>query len=144
MPAMLLHSRIRLHAEAWILCLRFRMLLWRWPVRAVLAEAQRLTPPWNGSVRGTGDGPELAWAIHRAARLSPGSTCLVRALALHVMLARRGLASVLRIGAARAQDGDMEAHAWVEHAGQVLLGGDGQDRYVALLSLEFPCSHRSS
>jgi hypothetical protein len=67
-------------------------------------------------------------ALNRAARFSPGQpSCLPRALALWWLLRRSGIAAELRIGARRAA-GRLEAHAWVEHAGQVL--GDQADVHV--------------
>ena len=46
-------------------------------------------------------------------------TCLQRSILLRWWLARRGIASSLRFGV-RKRDGTLEAHAWVEHTGQVL------------------------
>ena len=46
-------------------------------------------------------------------------TCLQRSIFLRWWLARRGIASSLRFGV-RKRDGKLEAHAWVEHVGQVL------------------------
>jgi hypothetical protein len=43
--------------------------------------------------------------------------CLVRSLVLQWMLARRGIASTLRLGV-RRENGRMFAHAWVERAGE--------------------------
>jgi hypothetical protein len=40
-------------------------------------------------------------------------TCLPRSLVLHLMLARMGIKSELRIGVRKA-DGRLQAHAWVE------------------------------
>ncbi|OFV94540.1 MAG: hypothetical protein A3H28_11795 [Acidobacteria bacterium RIFCSPLOWO2_02_FULL_61_28] len=61
-------------------------------------------------------------------------TCLEKALLLIRILRQRGLEADLRIGTAKT-DGRFEAHAWVEHRGQVLLGGP-VERYSPLLPLE--------
>ena len=61
-------------------------------------------------------------------------TCLEKALLLIRILRQRGLEADLRIGTAKT-DGRFEAHAWVEHRGQVLLGGP-VERYSSLLPLE--------
>lgn len=53
-----------------------------------------------------------------AARRSPfPATCLTRSLLLQWMLRRRGVAAELRIGVRLAQ-GALDAHAWVEVAGE--------------------------
>jgi Transglutaminase-like superfamily len=57
----------------------------------------------------------VRWAVAAASRLLPLRTaCLGQALATHVMLRRRGHASLFRIGVFRAPGGRLEAHAWVE------------------------------
>lgn len=65
--------------------------------------------------------PRLLGAVDRASRRL-GLTCLPRALAAHALLARRGIRTDLRIGVARTAGSPLEAHAWVEREGVVLLG----------------------
>jgi hypothetical protein len=66
----------------------------------------------------------IGWAIDAAARLMPGRNCLCDALAADVMLGRRGLQSILRLGVKkRDQPGvPLEAHAWVESEGAIVAG----------------------
>lgn len=62
-------------------------------------------------------------AVEGASRRIPGSsTCLARALTAHAMLSRRGIPAELRIGVRPPGKGDLEAHAWVEAGGQVVIG----------------------
>jgi Transglutaminase-like superfamily len=49
------------------------------------------------------------------------AVCLPRALAAQAMLRRRGIASRLCLGVARA-DRSLSAHAWVEIGGKVIVG----------------------
>jgi len=63
--------------------------------------------------------------IAGVARRLPGrTTCLVDALAADVMLRRYGHASVIRFGVRPPGTGPrpLDAHAWIEHAGTVVLG----------------------
>lgn len=55
-------------------------------------------------------------------RLFPDRPCLVQALAARWLLARRGIAADLHIGVLK-NDGALEAHAWLERSGRVLVGG---------------------
>jgi hypothetical protein len=72
----------------------------------------------------------VAWAVAAAARRLPrwSSGCLPQALAAETLLARRGYRPELRIGvrASRlgrpAREPALEAHAWVELEGAVLVG----------------------
>ena len=58
--------------------------------------------------------------------------CLPRALAAQAMLRRRGIASRLCLGVAREPDG-LEAHAWVELAQDVVVGGGEAPRFTRLV-----------
>lgn len=77
---------------------------------------------------------QVAWAVEAASRRIPGTTCLPRAMAAHLLLGQRGQPSGLRLGVARKSDGALEAHAWVEVQGRVVIGGgvEGFDRFVPL------------
>ena len=65
----------------------------------------------------------LAWSVRRVARIVPDATCLTRALALQVILARRGIPVELVLGVSRSASKEFLAHAWLEKDGQILIGG---------------------
>jgi hypothetical protein len=75
---------------------------------------------------------DVTWAVRRVSRAVPGATCLTQALAAQVLLSRRGYASRLRIGVARAADNGLRAHAWLESDGVVVFGGSGFEAYTPL------------
>jgi hypothetical protein len=50
-------------------------------------------------------------------------TCLIQALAAQTLLHRWGHSTSLRIGIAKGATGQLEAHAWVETQGKIVLGG---------------------
>jgi hypothetical protein len=52
---------------------------------------------------------------------------LTRALTVQGMLARLGCQSRLHVGVVRGLQGQMEAHAWVECAGRLLIGGTASE-----------------
>ena len=58
-------------------------------------------------------------------------TCLKKALVLYRLLRRRGMAVELVVGVTKAE-GKFEAHAWLEHRGQVIGEGPAVDRYAPL------------
>lgn len=65
------------------------------------------------------------WAVEAAGRrLLSRNPCLPRALAVLILFRRGGEPAELRLGVAREADGLVEAHAWIESAGQVVIGGD--------------------
>lgn len=86
--------------------------------------------PEQGS-RATAD--ELVWCIEAAKQYLPAATCLTCSMAAQVLLRRNGYTSTLRIGVARGGRGDLEAHAWVECDGRVVVGEvDNLNRYTPL------------
>ena len=75
--------------------------------------------------------------VSAAARHSPfPSTCLERSLALWWLLARRGVASQLRIGV-RKSGQRFEAHAWVEREGVAVGEPQGLHLHYAPFAEEF-------
>ncbi|HEY5959576.1 MAG TPA: lasso peptide biosynthesis B2 protein [Polyangiaceae bacterium] len=66
---------------------------------------------------------DIVWAVEGVSRTFPERfTCLSRAVAVAYMLSRRGHACHLRIGVLPSVDGQLDAHAWVEHSGNVIVG----------------------
>lgn len=82
------------------------------------------------------------WAARRigratflAARFIPFASCLTRAQACQVLLARRGLASTLCLGVRRNSEGALLAHAWLVSDGAIVTGTEGADlRSFSLLA----------
>jgi hypothetical protein len=77
-----------------------------------------------------------AYCVELASRLYPlRATCLKKAVALYALLSRKGFDVQLVIGAAR-QGERLDAHAWLEHQGQIILGAPAPGRYSTLCALE--------
>jgi hypothetical protein len=72
------------------------------------------------------------WAVMVASWYVPKATCLTQALAAQVLLGRHGYPTQLRVGVARGEGGRLEAHAWVENQGKVIVGGEDLSRYTLL------------
>lgn len=80
---------------------------------------------------------EVVRAVEMAGRHVPAvcSTCLTQALVAQLLLSRRGLEALLRIGVVKTEHGKIEAHAWVESGGRVVIGGHELERYNTLATL---------
>jgi hypothetical protein len=139
---------------------RFRAL--SWSERRVLILAMLLLPLFHIGLRILGLPRLLAW-IARSPAFGRGShsredlatigalvdiagnhgpfpaTCLTRSLLLHWLLRCRGVDSDLRIGV-RFSAGKLEAHAWLEHAGEPL--NDQQDIAAQFAPFHGPLSRR--
>src|SRR5437867_5183415 len=106
------HERALL-VEAWALFVLVGVALRIVSLRRLLAIARRFRPAHHASpLPPVG---RVVWLTEIAAqRFGSSPTCLKSALVLWWVLGRRGVPAVLHIGVAR-QDGQLAAHAWVEH-----------------------------
>ena len=73
----------------------------------------------------SGDSPsQIVWAVNSISRYLPGEVkCLTRALATQTLMLQQGYSPQLRIGVAKESFGKLEAHAWVEYQGHIIIGG---------------------
>ena len=79
----------------------------------------------------------IAWAVRVASRYVPAATCLSQALAARMLLKQQGYPARLHIGVAKGERGQLEAHAWVESEGSIVVGNSRDlSRYTPLPSLE--------
>lgn len=77
----------------------------------------------SGSTGAPEDVDRIVWSVSAAGWLVLGPRpCLPLAMATQWLLQRRGFASDLRLGAMRDAAGRLEAHAWVERDGRILIG----------------------
>jgi hypothetical protein len=66
---------------------------------------------------------KIVWAVNVSCKLMPGTVkCLARALTTKVLLERRGCSCELKIGVAKNNAAQLEAHAWIEFQGYVIIG----------------------
>ncbi len=75
----------------------------------------------------------IVWAVTVASRYVPKATCFTQALAVHALLQRGGHPTQIHIGVAKSDESQVEAHAWVECQGRVVVGGSDTARYAPLL-----------
>lgn len=80
---------------------------------------------------------KIVWTVNKVTRYVPGAKCLARALTTQVLMRRYGHSGELRLGVAKAGTGKLEAHAWIESQGLVIIGNiPDLSRYMPLPSLE--------
>ncbi len=108
-----------------------RVVLWLVPYRVARRWFDRAPGP--NAVVDVRRAYGVANEVRRASRSVPRASCFTQALAARRWLAHHGLENELRIGVARKPDGSPEAHAWIEVAGQVVLGDvPGLERFGRL------------
>jgi hypothetical protein len=119
-----LRAAVRLFA----MTVALRLLPYRW-------FRQRIRPGQNRprQVRPQYSPQQIVRAVERAATVVPLAKCIAEAAVARDLMARYGHAASLRIGVVNTQRG-LEAHAWLEASGQVLLGGTDSFQRFAVLS----------
>jgi hypothetical protein len=93
--------------------------LWVLPfkvARRVLARGAKRSPAAHAT-------PErIGWAVSAARYFVPKGNCLPQALAAESLLLRHGHPVEFRIGVVKTDRDRLEAHAWVESAGRLVVG----------------------
>ena len=116
-----------------------RIVLWLLPFRLVRQLLAGFADEFGASqTRGPIFPDRVVWAVMVASRYAPAATCLTQALATKVLLSRNGYHAVVRIGVARSEAGEFQAHAWVESDGSVVIGGSESSlkRYTPLATAD--------
>lgn len=129
--------RVLLRASGTLLAVRAALRLL--PFATVRRLLSRLARP--GAARQAAPDPAtVGWAVETAGRrLLSSHPCLPQALTAQLLLARAGHTSRLRIGVARPGPEAMEAHAWVECGGEIVVGHlADHGSYTPLSDLERP------
>jgi len=127
------HTQRRLWLQTFALLWAIRLGLWLLPfavVRRALTRLGRHAASHRLSLN------ELSHALTVLQRYVPFSTCLVQALTAHILLLRHGERAALHLGVTKTGVQHLQAHAWVECRGRVLVGELADlSRYTPL-----PCS----
>ena len=104
------------------LVLLIRLGLWLWPAQSVTFLGCYRRSPW---LQGKGIYPvsTIVWAVERSDSLPLGQMkCLGRALVTQTLMVLFGYKSNVCFGVARENDNQIEAHAWVEYQGKIIIG----------------------
>jgi hypothetical protein len=128
----------RLLFKAMLLLVATRLGLWLLPFQALRQILGRLAETSvRPSKREELSVEKTVWGVEAAGKLMPwASTCLTQALAAQVLLMRRRYSARLRIGVAKGDGDRLEAHAWIESEGKVVIGDQQLDRYTSLAVLD--------
>ncbi|NYB52808.1 MAG: lasso peptide biosynthesis B2 protein [Methanobacteriaceae archaeon] len=127
---------LALRALYWVIYIR--VILWIFPFNYVKKRVQqisRVSSPANGfSHNSTSFSlPRISFMVRMASRYVLRATCLVQALAGHILFSKYGYDTQIKIGVS-SEDGQFEAHAWLEREGDVVLGESEKD-YKTILDV---------
>jgi hypothetical protein len=75
----------------------------------------------------------IGWAISAVANRLPGTVkCLTRALAVSMVARRHGLQTTMYLGVARADSGELQAHAWARCGSRIISGKTEQPQFAVI------------
>ena len=101
------------------------------PVRRVAAAAGRSVA--ESGVADVQTVARVRWAVEAWGRRVPWrAVCFQRGLAVHWMLRRRGIASLLHYGVGRVDSERLAAHVWVSVGGRDVIGGEEAPKFACL------------
>ncbi|HKX07774.1 MAG TPA: lasso peptide biosynthesis B2 protein [Stellaceae bacterium] len=121
-----------------IACLAVARLLMLLPFRHVAPLLGPLRPAegsWSAALDAEGSAAAIAVrrALARVAQRLPWeASCLVRAIAGRMMLQRRGVPSILHLGARSGHQAELAAHAWLSCGDVHVTGAEIADQYTPI------------
>lgn len=125
-----------LFLRTWLLLFRIRLMLWVLPYRRWRQIAAHMIRVENERQLDRPQVNQITRAVRVMSRYVPQASCLTQALAAQTLLANEGQRSQLRVGVTQ-NDGKLEAHAWVQIDGRVVIGGrESVVRFSAFPTLE--------
>lgn len=105
------------------------------PLPVLRGWSRRLRPIAHILLRGSEE--RIVWAVEATGRrLTPISTCLVRALVIEARLSSNERPLSLAIGVKRGSTGALHSHAWVLSGDRSLIGGPIDDGFVCVATWE--------
>jgi len=96
-----------------------RLMLWIFKIQRIVNFTERI-----GS--STKDNPisvkKIVYAVNSTSPYVPKASCLTRSLVARILLKQYGYKSEIKIGVAKGDDGQLNAHAWVEVNNKTVIG----------------------
>lgn len=108
-------------------------MIWLFSFSTVQRKVQNIATKYPSSNH-TITASRLRILIVAASRYVPKATCLVQALAGHILFSKYGYNTSIKIGVL-TENGEFEAHAWLEHGEKVVLG-ESEKNYKTILGID--------
>ena len=118
----------KLLLETLFLMMKVRLMLWVLPFSHI--QKSFLETPINKH-----DIPleRLIWAVKVSSHYVPRATCLTNALTGQSLFLKHGYPCMIKIGVGKSDEGEFEAHAWLEYGDEVVIG-ESEKEYVPLVN----------
>lgn len=124
-------KKVAIEALFWLILLR--LMVWMFPFKFVQKRVQKIT-----NYLSSGSAPvsmsRVRVMIVIVSRYVPRATCLVQALAGYILFSKYGYNTSIKIGVL-TENGEFEAHAWLEHGKKVVLG-ESEKNFKTILGID--------
>jgi len=120
----------KLLLKTWLLMGYIRLILWIFPFQQTQTIVEKMAT--KNKIKAKSSMEKLIWAVRVTSPFIPGSTCLTNALTGYVLLSREDYPNNLRIGVTKGDEGNFEAHAWLESGDKTVLG-ESEIEYQTIL-----------
>jgi hypothetical protein len=125
-------KKVALDALLWVI--RIRIMLWMFHFSTVQNRVQKIVCNYNSTPKNTITMNRLRIIIVAASRYVPRATCLVQALAGYILFSKYGYNTSIKIGVL-TENGEFEAHAWLEYDEKVVLG-ESEKNFRTILGID--------
>jgi hypothetical protein len=123
---------LALESLYWVFMVRIMVWMFSFPV--VQSKVQKKASRYDQDAKHPVDRAKLRIMIMQAARFVPRATCLIQALAGYIMFSKYGYNTSIKIGVL-AENGEFEAHAWLEQDEKVVLG-ESEKEFKTILNID--------
>lgn len=111
-----------------------RIMVWMFSFPVVQSKVQKKASRYDPDAKHPVARVKLRIMIMQAARFVPRATCLIQALAGYIMFSKYGYNTSIKIGVL-AENGEFEAHAWLEQDEKVVLG-ESEKEFKTILNID--------
>lgn len=122
---------IAMESLFWVI--RIRIMIWLFPFSTVQRKVQNIATKYPSSNH-TITASRLRILIVSTSRYVPQATCLVQALAGYIVFSKYGYNTAIKIGVL-TENGEFEAHAWLELGEKVVLG-ESEKNFRTILGID--------
>ncbi|MDY9922937.1 lasso peptide biosynthesis B2 protein [Methanobacterium sp.] len=113
-----------IEALFWVIVIR--LMVWIFPFKFVQKRVQKIASYLSSDRASPVSMSRLRVMIVIVSRYVPRATCLVQALAGYILFSKYGYTTSIKIGVLN-ENGEFEAHAWLENDNGVVLGESEKD-----------------
>jgi len=113
-----------------------RLMLWVFKIQRIINFAEKIGSSTNNksiSIK------RIVCAVNSTSPYVPRASCLTRSLVAKILFMQYGYKSEIKIGVAKDDDGELNAHAWVEVNNKTVIGSS-EIEYTPILTDLNKCS----